>query len=82
MLSSACLEAVTPESFVPQAFLALARRLARPHVLFLANAIATLLALGTLELMVQGAEHVSYAETAFSIETTQGAPTAFARLTP
>jgi len=82
MTSSVCLEAVAPESFVPQAFLALSRRLARPRVLFLANALGTLLALGTLELMVQGAEHVSYAETAFSIESTQGAPTAFAGLAP
>jgi hypothetical protein len=82
MTSSACLDLVTPESFVPQAFLAISRRLARPHVLVLANAIATLLALGTLEIMVQGAEHVSYAEIAYSIQTTQGTPTAFARLTP
>jgi hypothetical protein len=82
MTSSVCLESVVPDSFVPQAFLALSRRLARPHVLFLANALATLIALGTLEVMVQGAEHVSYAETAFSIETMQGAPTAFAGLTP
>lgn len=82
MTSSVCLEAVVPDCFVPQAFLALSRRLARPHVLFLANALATLLALGMLEAMVQGAEHVSYAETAFSIETTEGAPTAFAGLTP
>lgn len=82
MTASVCLESVTPQSFVPDAFLALSRRLARPQVLFLANAIATLAALGMLEAMVQGAEHVSYAETAFSIETTQAAPTAVARLTP
>ena len=82
MTSSVCVVVATPESFVPQAFLAISRRLARPHVLFLANAIATLLALATLEIMVQGAEHVSFAETAFSIGTTEAAPTAFARLTP
>jgi hypothetical protein len=82
MTSSVCLDAVTPQCFVPQVFLALSRRLARPQVLFLANALVTLIALGTLEMMVQGTEHVSYAETAFSIDTMQPAPTAFAGLTP
>lgn len=82
MTASVCLETVTPQSFVPDAFLALSRRLARPQVLFLANAIATLIALATLEMMVQGAEHVSFAETAFSIGTIEAAPTSVAGLAP
>jgi hypothetical protein len=77
MISSVCLDSVPSLPFA-----SLCRLLARPQLLFAANAIGTLLAFGTLDVMVQGNEHVTYAETAFAIGTVQAAPDTIAHLGP
>ena len=78
MTSRALLDGDLP----PVSFFSLCWRPALHQGLFLANAVGTLIALATLEVMVAGAEHATYLETAFSIESMEPFPHAVAQFGP
>ena len=66
----------------PLSFFSLSWRPSLHQALFLANAVGTLIALATLEVMVAGSEHATYMETAFSIESIEPFPHAIAQFGP